>query len=46
VGRAENTRKEKESVQKCMDILESKYEHLENIVIRQSSSVPSIPSGL
>ena len=40
------TRKEKESVQKCMDILESKYEHLENIVIRQSSSVPSIPSGL
>ncbi|KAH0773508.1 hypothetical protein KY290_010645 [Solanum tuberosum] len=42
------TQKEKESLQKCMDILESKYEHLENIVIRQSSSVqsiPSIPSG-
>ncbi|KAH0765098.1 hypothetical protein KY285_000969 [Solanum tuberosum] len=38
------TRKEKESLQKRMDILESKYEHLENIVIRQSSSVPSIPS--
>ncbi|XP_049407793.1 uncharacterized protein LOC125871238 [Solanum stenotomum] len=39
------TRKEKESLQKRMDILESKYEHLENIVIRQSSSVPSIPSS-
>ncbi|XP_049347500.1 uncharacterized protein LOC125812047 [Solanum verrucosum] len=38
------TRKEKESLQKRMDILESKYEHLENIVICQSSSVPSIPS--
>ncbi|XP_049364238.1 uncharacterized protein LOC125828993 [Solanum verrucosum] len=38
------TRKEKESLQKRMDILESKYEHLENIVIHQSSSVPSIPS--
>ncbi|KAG5595690.1 hypothetical protein H5410_036922, partial [Solanum commersonii] len=38
------TRKGKESLQKRMDILESKYEHLENIVIHQSSSVPSIPS--
>ncbi|MCD7459714.1 hypothetical protein HAX54_041717, partial [Datura stramonium] len=35
------TRKEKESLQERMDILESKYERLESLVVRQPSSPPS-----
>ncbi|XP_059309470.1 uncharacterized protein LOC132060445 [Lycium ferocissimum] len=34
------TKKEKESLQKRMDILESKYERLERILVRQPSSPP------
>ncbi|XP_059288462.1 uncharacterized protein LOC132041785 [Lycium ferocissimum] len=34
------TKKEKESLQKRMDILESKYEQLERILVRQPSSPP------
>ncbi|XP_049399775.1 uncharacterized protein LOC125863826 [Solanum stenotomum] len=36
------TRKEKESLQKRIDILESKYDHLESIVVRQHP-LPSSP---
>ncbi|MCE2055449.1 hypothetical protein HAX54_042587, partial [Datura stramonium] len=41
VGRAEKTRKEKESLQERMDILEGKYEQLESLVVRQPSSPQS-----
>ncbi|MCD7471903.1 hypothetical protein HAX54_012692, partial [Datura stramonium] len=34
------TRKEKESLQERMDILEGKYERLESLVVRQPSSPP------
>ncbi|KAH0664550.1 hypothetical protein KY284_029481 [Solanum tuberosum] len=37
------TRKEKESLQKRIDILESKYDRLESIVVRQHPSPPSPP---
>ncbi|KAL3363154.1 hypothetical protein AABB24_012452 [Solanum stoloniferum] len=37
------TRKEKESLQKRIDILESKYDRLESIVVRQHPSPPSLP---
>ncbi|KAH0748281.1 hypothetical protein KY290_027513 [Solanum tuberosum] len=39
------TRKEKESLQKHIDILESKYDRLESIVVRQHPSPPSPPPG-
>ena len=34
------TQKEKESLQLCIDILESKYDRLENIVVHQHPSPP------
>ncbi|KAH0644773.1 hypothetical protein KY284_032657 [Solanum tuberosum] len=39
------TRKEKELLQKSIDILESKYDRLESIVVRQHPSLPSPPPG-
>ncbi|KAH0679017.1 hypothetical protein KY284_020102 [Solanum tuberosum] len=39
------TRKEKESLQKCIDIVESKYDRLESIVVRQHPSPSSPPPG-
>ncbi|KAG5631095.1 hypothetical protein H5410_002812 [Solanum commersonii] len=39
------TQKEKESLQKCIDILENKYDHLESIVVCQHPSPPSPPLG-
>uniref|UniRef100_M0ZVD1 TNP2-like transposon protein n=1 Tax=Solanum tuberosum TaxID=4113 RepID=M0ZVD1_SOLTU len=39
------TRKEKESLQKRIDILESKYDRLESIVVRQHPSPSSPPPG-
>ncbi|XP_049345465.1 uncharacterized protein LOC125809986 [Solanum verrucosum] len=39
------TQKEKESLQKRIDILESKYDRLESIVVRQHPSPPSLPPG-